>query len=194
MNAGMQAALDVLRNGGIIAYPTDTTYGIGCDISNKGAVERVFKIKGRDFNKPLSIACSSIEMLKGYADIDNDIAGMLDRFFPGPVTLLLKKSDLVPDKVTAGSERVGVRIPDHDETLELIEALGRPIITTSANLSGESDPVAAAEIKLAVDLVIVGKCKYGIPSTIIDMESRTIIRAGVDNNKYQQTIDRLLTN
>lgn len=194
MNAGMQAALDVLRNGGVIAYPTDTTCGIGCDISNESAVRRIFEIKGRTFNKPLSIACSSIEMLKKYVLINNTMEALLEEIYPGPVTLLLDKSGLVDDRITAGSKKVGVRIPDHKDILELIDALGKPIITTSANISGENDPVTTSEIKLQVDYILEGGCRYKKPSTIIDVESRKIIRAGVGSNKYQQIIDRLLMN
>jgi len=194
MNTDINKALNILNNGGVIAYPTDTTYGIGCDITDGTAVKRIFKIKGRDFQKPLSIACSSLEMVENYALTDKIIIGFLNQVFPGPVTLLLPKKAIVSDDITAGSDKVGVRIPDHAKTLELIRQLGHPIITTSANISGQADPVEANEVKLDVDYILPGDCSYKQPSTIIDMESRAIVRKGTNHEHYQELINKYLPN
>lgn len=194
MNQDYSQAVNVLKNGGVIAYPTDTTFGIGCDVSNAAAVMRIFEIKGRNFDKPLSIACSSIEMLRRYALINALSDSMLSQFYPGPVTLLLHKPDLISDTITSGSKKVGVRIPNHRHTLDMIEALGRPIITTSANLSGQPEPVHSSDIALPVDFICPGECDYNQASTIIDIENKNIVRCGVNSDKYQQLIDRILNN
>lgn len=181
----------VLNNGGIIAYPTDTTYGIGCDAENETALKRIFQIKGRNFNKPLSLAFSSLAMLDKYAEIETIPRKFLDQIFPGPVTLLLNKKNTVSGIITAKSAKVGARIPNCEDSLELIEALGRPIVTTSANISGEPDPVTADEVKLDVDFIYRGECFFKKPSTIIDIEKLEIVRKGVNWQKYQRLIDQL---
>lgn len=185
-------ALEYLQRGKIIAYPTDTTYGIGCDAQNESAVEKIFKLKGRDYSKPLSLAFSDLEMMSYYADISDAPPQFLQAVFPGPVTLLLSKKNSVSDLITAGKNTVGVRIPDYPDLLSLIKKLGHPIITTSANASGHPDSISAGEIELPVDYILRGCCKRKKPSTIIDIETRQIVRAGVNAKKYQNLIDRYL--
>lgn len=192
MNTQQQKALEILQNGGVIAYPTDTTYGIGCAILSPAAVKRIFEIKGRNFNKPLSIACSSLKMATKYSETDNLPADFLNKVFPGPVTLLLPKTDSISDLVTAESLRVGVRIPDYPEILEIIEALGEPIVTTSANISGQPDVVEFDDVKLEVDYIYEGTCHYKQPSTIIDIEHKKILREGVNAKYYQRVIQQYL--
>jgi L-threonylcarbamoyladenylate synthase len=179
MNLDIDKILKVLADGGIIAYPTDTLYGVGCDALNEDAVKRVFEIKGRDFSKPMSIAASSIEMLDQYVKMTDDTKSFLQKLLPGPYTILLPKKDLISNLVTAGSDLVGVRIPDYDLILGIIKKFGRPIITTSANLSGEEDITKYEDITLPVDYVIEGECKYNGPSTVFDPINKKILRRGV---------------
>jgi L-threonylcarbamoyladenylate synthase len=171
-------AVRVLENGGVIGYPTDTTYGIGCAISDSEAVNKVFELKGRDFTKPLSVAFSSIEMAKNYVELPERYEKILQKYLPGPYTFLIKKNDQINDKITAGLPKVGVRIPDHALMLNIIEELGEPIITTSANLSGEPDVIKSDDLKVKVDFIVRGECPIGVPSTLIDLESKKILREG----------------
>ena len=171
-------AVRVLEHGGVIGYPTDTTYGIGCAISDLNAVNKIFEIKGRDFEKPLSVAFSSIEMAKNYVELPEMYEKILREYLPGPFTFLLAKNELIGDKITAGLPRVGVRIPKYDIVLKIIEELGEPIITTSANLSGEPDVIKSDDLKVSVDFLVRGECPIGIPSTLIDLDSKKILREG----------------
>lgn len=191
MNPNQQKALEILKKGGVIAYPTDTTFGLGCDISFIKSLRRIQEIKGRDARKAMSIACSSVEMAKKYADFSNLPDKMLDNILPGPVTLLLPKTDLISNEITGGSNKVGIRIPNYSEILVLISALDNPIITTSANLSGQKDPVKDSEVALEVDFVYPGECTIQKPSTIIDIESKVIVREGADIDKYRKLLEQL---
>lgn len=191
MNQNQESALKILKGGGIIAYPTDTTFGIGCDISFINSIRRIQEIKGRDIKKAMSIACSDLQMAKKYADLSNLPEEFLEMIFPGPVTLLLTKTDLVSDTITGGSKKVGLRVPNHPELLELIVALGHPIITTSANLSGCEDPVKDCEVELEVDYIFPGECPIKKPSTIIDIESKSIVREGANAKEYKNYLGLL---
>jgi tRNA threonylcarbamoyl adenosine modification protein (Sua5/YciO/YrdC/YwlC family) len=129
-----------LMDGGIIAYPTDTTYGIGCSIFNKKGIERIYMMKERDRRKPFSFICSSISEVSQYARVSNVGFKLLKRYLPGPYTFVLEATRDVPDLLLTRQKTVGIRIPDNRICLDLVSALGNPIITTSANLSGE-EPV-----------------------------------------------------
>lgn len=177
-------AVEVLNCGGVIVYPTDTLYGIGSDATNADAVKKVFEIKGRDFRKPLLVAVADVETAKKivfwnkYADI------LAKKFLPGPLTLVLKKKIKLPEELTCGSERIGVRIPNNSVTLKILKKFGKPITTTSANISGEENITdlkkLSKEIKEKVDLIVPGRCKYKKPSTVIDLTERVkILRVGV---------------
>lgn len=184
-------AVQVLKRGGVIGYPTDTTYGIGCAISDLEAVDKVFELKGRDFGKPLSVAFSSIEMAKKYVDISEDDERVLRKHLPGPFTFLLEKNDLIDDKITAGLPKVGVRIPDFGITLKIINELGEPIITTSANLLGEPDAIKSDDLKVKVDFIVRGECSIGTSSTLIDLDSKKILRAGAAIDIARAIIDEI---
>jgi tRNA threonylcarbamoyl adenosine modification protein (Sua5/YciO/YrdC/YwlC family) len=131
---------ECLRNGGIIAYPTDTTYGIGCSIFNKKGIARIYLMKGRERNKPFSFICSSMSEVARYANVGNIAFKLLKRHLPGPYTFVLEATRVVPDLLLTRQKTVGIRIPDNRICTDLVLALGNPIVTTSANLSGE-DPV-----------------------------------------------------
>lgn len=181
--------IGILNTGGVIAYPTDTLYGIGCDALNEEAVKKVYEIKDRDFSKPMSIAVSSIEMLKKYVTITSEIRSLLEKTLPGPYTILLSKKNVISDLVTSGSKLVGVRIPDYDLILEIIEQFGKPIITTSANLSGGKNIIMYEDITLPVDYIVKGECKYNQPSTVFDPISKIILRKGAGLNEINKILN-----
>lgn len=170
-------AAGIVKTGGVIAYPTETVYGIGALATDVGALQRVYQIKNRPLNQPLSIAVSSMEMLKSVAKVECE--DFILKFLPGPVTVILKKNKILPDILTARSKYVGIRWPDNKMALDLINQTG-PIVSTSANLHGEKDPVRAEEVKIPVDYVLDGgPCKYGAPSTIVDLHEYTVVRKGI---------------
>jgi len=170
-------AAEIVKNGGVIAYPTETVYGIGALATDVGAITRIYEIKGRPLSQPLSIAVSGMDMLKGVAKVEYE--DFILKFLPGPVTVILKKKAAMPDILTAGSKYVGIRWPDHKMALGLIDRVG-PIVSTSANRHGEADPVTADEVKIQVDYVLDGgKCKYSAPSTVVNLHECTIVRKGV---------------
>ena len=131
---------ECLKDGRVIAYPTDTTYGIGCSIFCKKSIERIYQMKLRDRRKPFSIICSSLAEISHYARVSNPAFKLLKRYLPGPYTFVLEATREVPELLLTRQKTVGIRIPDNRICIDLVAALGNPIITTSANLSGE-DPV-----------------------------------------------------
>jgi tRNA threonylcarbamoyl adenosine modification protein (Sua5/YciO/YrdC/YwlC family) len=130
-------AVQLLEKGGIIAYPTDTTYGIGCSIFNKRGIERIYLLKQREKKKPFSFICSDISEVARYSKVSNYSFKILKRYLPGPYTFVLNASSVVPDLLVTKQKTVGIRIPNNKICLALVEQLGHPIITTSANISGE---------------------------------------------------------
>lgn len=137
--------VESLKRGGIIAYPTDTTYGIGCSILCKKSIERIYQIKSRERKKPFSFICSSLSDISRYARVSNSAFKLLRRYLPGPYTFVLEATREVPDLLLTRQKTVGIRIPDNRICLDLVTALGNPIITTSANHSGD-DPVGDPSI------------------------------------------------
>lgn len=180
-------AVEILMSGGVVAYPTDTVYGLGCNAFNVEAVERVYRVKNRPFHIPLPVLLADLSQLNVVVDCVPGIARFLmKRFWPGGLTLVLPKAASLPAIVTAGSGKVAVRIPNHAVPLTMIRRLGAPIIGTSANVSDKPSPVTAEEARQQlgehVDLVIdAGKCPGGVESTVIDVTAATpvILRAGI---------------
>ncbi len=185
-------AAKVLVEGGTAVYPTETVYGIGASVYFPEAVERVFDIKGRDRNMPLSVAVASFDMMGRVARIGEEDLSILRKLLPGPVTFLVEKSADLPDNVTAGLDCVGIRYPDHPVALELIGIAG-PITSTSANLSGRPPPASLEgldpEIGRAVDVVLDGgRSRYAIPSTLIDLRSGRVIREGAGMERVREVL------
>jgi L-threonylcarbamoyladenylate synthase len=169
----IKKAADVIKSGGFVIYPTDTLYGLGCNSLNEKAVGRVFEVKKRDPTNPLSVAVCDLKMLRRYATFDDKAMRVMECFFPGPVTFVLRKKNL-PDALTGGLENVGVRIPESRVALKLIMEAGVPIVSTSANLSGKETPQTAEEALAqlpSVDLILDAGRIAGPPSTIIDLTS-----------------------
>lgn len=176
----------IIKKGGIVAFPTDTVYGLGASIFNEKAVSRIFEVKQRPQNMALPVLISDIAMLN---NIVNNLPGvalkLAEHFWPGALTMVLLKSDRVPGVVTAGENTIAVRLPAHPVPLTLIAELGIPIVGTSANLSGKPSPVNAKEVKQQlgdkVDLIIDGGTSPGgQESTIIDLTAGkpVILREG----------------
>ena len=176
----IKKASEIIRNNGIVIYPTETVYGIGANIFSNVALEKVFAIKKRDKDKPVSVAVSDIRMMENLVYIGKKERHFIEKFLPGPVTVLLKKRDKVPGVLTSGSELVGIRFPAHETTIKLIQLAGVPITSTSANFSGEAPPRRVDEIRVSADYIIDGgECK-GEPSTVVDLVNRKIIRIGAN--------------
>ena len=165
-------AINVLADGGVILYPTDTVYGLGANIFNNKAVRRVFEIKNRSFIKPLSILVSDIESINLVAKMSLSQRKTIEDYLPGPYTFILNKKNIVPRYVTGGLKNVGVRVPDNEIACRLASIF--PITTTSANLSDDevlSNPKEILEqLDCEVDLVIdIGDLSSSSPSSIIDL-------------------------
>ncbi|KAF5411201.1 MAG: Threonylcarbamoyl-AMP synthase [Candidatus Methanogasteraceae archaeon] len=193
MNIRMQSAAKQIRNGGVVIYPTETVYGIGADALLGNAIRKVFAIKERSLSAPLSLAVSGYEMIEDVAVCDSDTMNLIKELLPGPITVILKKKPVVPDILTAGSDRVGIRYPDHEITLKLIELAETPITSTSANRTGEPAAREVCEIcedvLNGIDHVIDGgRCRYGIASTVIDLVDMRILREGAG---YEQVMKYL---
>jgi L-threonylcarbamoyladenylate synthase len=177
-------AIKALKNGKIIVYPTDTLYGLGADIYNDDAVCRIFKIKKRPTNMPVSVAVSDYNELEKIAFTNDKIKNIVNIFLPGKLTIILKKKDCVSDIVTADLENVAIRIPDNDITLKLLSNFG-PITATSANIHGQRTPGIISEINMQfedeyiAEYLDIGRLE-GQPSTMIDMTGKEIkvIRKG----------------
>ncbi len=175
---------DVYQRGDLFVYPTETLYGLGVDPFNKDALERLYSVKQRPRDMPISVAVSNISMMKGFGEMNPHAERIVDRFLPGPVTILLKALDDVP-RILTKDNRIGIRIPNHPVPLKIIENTG-PITATSANIHGSPDPYdieeAIKQLGDGVDIYIdCGESKFKGPSTIVDCceTSISIIRKGV---------------
>jgi tRNA threonylcarbamoyl adenosine modification protein (Sua5/YciO/YrdC/YwlC family) len=177
-------AVEVLRKGGVIIYPTDTVYGIGCDIFNREALERIFSIKNDGSTKLFSFVCANLKDISNYAKVSDYAYRTMKHLLPGPYTFILPAAKLVPKKLWSNRKTVGIRVPNHSITLKLVEELGNPIISTSVtNRKGEIviDPFDIKNIfNTQVDLMLAAGNLVGNPSSVIDlsMEEPEIIREG----------------
>lgn len=171
----LEKGAEIIKKGGLVSFPTETVYGLGANALNPVAVARIFEAKERPAFDPLIVHISDKEQLKEIAEWDDPrLDALADRFWPGPLTLVVPKSDNVPDLVTSGLPTVGVRMPNHPIALELIRRSGCPIAAPSANKFGHLSPTLAAHVLRnlpEVDLVLDGGAtQYGIESTIVRVE------------------------
>ena len=148
MNKDLIEATRILKTGGVVVYPTDTAYGLAVDATNFAAVNKLYRLKGRDFNKPIHIIFPSVDWLKRNIILDKTILKLMNKFLPGALTLVapLKSRSKALNRI-AGPEGLGLRYPDNALAQSLVEALGRPITTTSANISGQPPTYSVAEAK-----------------------------------------------
>ncbi len=177
-------AVEALRNGGLIAYPTDTYYGIGCDLFAKRAIDRLYEIKGRNRKKPLSFLCADLSNVAEYAQVNNFAYRVLKQLTPGPFTFVLKAMRIVPDMMATKQREVGIRIPDSALARELAKELGHPIVTTSAADAAGEPLVDSKEIKdqlgHALELILDGGIRPNEPSTVVSLleDRMEILRQG----------------
>ena len=182
--------VEVLRGGGVVIYPTDTVYGFGCEFAQKGAIERIRRLKGRDAKKPMSFVCADLTNISRYSRVSNFSYRLLKRFLPGPYTFVLPATKETPRLVQSKRKTVGIRIPDHPLPLALVSALGSPIISTSANRSDEeaiTDPeLLDSEFGHAVDLIVDCGLLPLQPSTVISLlnDEVEILREGAGDLDY----------
>jgi tRNA threonylcarbamoyl adenosine modification protein (Sua5/YciO/YrdC/YwlC family) len=176
--------VEILKKGGVIAYPTDTYYGIGCDIMNKKAIEKIYQLKQRNKIKPFSFICSGLKNISHYAKVSNYAYKTMKRLLPGPYTFILGGSKLVPKIMLTKRKTAGIRVPDNSICLALIEALGNPIISTSATKPDGTiiyDPSLIHDFyHPRIDMVIDGGPVPGLPSSVISLinDIPEIIRKG----------------
>ena len=174
-----------LRCGAVICYPTDTVYGIGCDIFNQKAIKKIYQIKKRAKHKPFSFMCSSLKNVNDYGHVSNMAHRIMKKALPGAFTFVLSASKLVPKIMITKQKTVGIRVPDNNICLALIEELGNPILTTSAILDKDGDPLSEAyefDMLLGnmVDLIIDGGMVFPDPSTIVSFtgDEPEVLRQG----------------
>jgi tRNA threonylcarbamoyl adenosine modification protein (Sua5/YciO/YrdC/YwlC family) len=174
----VQRVCAVLEEGGLIAYPTDTLYGIGCDLLNKKGIQTIHRLKDRPLNQPLSIICDSLKEISRYAKVSNYAYRTMRQYLPGPYTFILEATQLVPKIMLTKRKTIGIRIPDNQICLDIVRVLQRPIINTSAGLN---DPEAIQEhYKPQLSLVIDGGLSYPDPSSVIALidDVPEVIRKG----------------
>lgn len=169
----IQRAVEILKSGGVIIYPTDTIYGFGCDITRPQAVNRIIRIKGRDPKKPLSFVCADLTHISRYAMVSNFAYRILKRYLPGAYTFVLPASRETPRALWSNIRTVGIRVPDHPVPQALVEMLGNPIVSTSANRSDEevlTDPEDLREcFGKQVDLILECGLLPVQPSSVISL-------------------------
>lgn len=187
LNTVIESAVSILKDGGLVAMPTETVYGLACDARNEKAVQALYRLKGRPGNHPVIVHLANAGQLDGWAvDIPETARVLAERFWPGPMTLILKKHPSVPDTVTGGQQTVGIRIPSHPVALQLLKAFDGGIAAPSANKFGKISPTTAAHVRadLGDEIPLVldgGACDVGVESTIIDCtngERLRILRPG----------------
>lgn len=182
----IKEAAEVIKKGGTVAFPTETVYGLGAAALNPEAIRKVFKAKGRPSDNPLIVHIADIGDIVPIVKRPSKAAlALIDRFWPGPLTIILKKKKIVPDIVTGGLDTVAVRMPDNKIALSLIKKAGVPLVAPSANLSGKPSPTRAKDVDAdlygKIDVIIDGgKTRIGIESTVIDMTTSppTLLRPG----------------
>jgi L-threonylcarbamoyladenylate synthase len=172
-------AVRILKSDGLVVYPTETVYGLGSDALSDDAVMRVYEAKHRPLSQPISIAVSDWEMLGAVSRIPPSGEEFLERFLPGPVTVILKARNCLPELLTGGTGMIGVRIPAHPVPIEMIERLDAPITATSANQSGSREPALPSDCHVTHDMLIDRGRLPGVPSTVVDLAQKKIIRPGI---------------
>jgi len=182
----MSYAADILKNGGLVAVPTETVYGLAGNGLDAEAVAKIYEVKGRPAIKPLSLLVPDLEVAATVCmDIPERARLLAEAFWPGPLTIVLPRRDTVPDIVTAGGDTIGVRCPDHQKTLELLRLAGVPAAAPSANISDMPSPKSAQDVLEYFDgkiecLIDGGVCVLGVESTIVSLinEPYKILRQG----------------
>ncbi len=190
----IKKAAKVIRKGGLIVYPTDTLYGLGADALDSKSVKKVIDVKGRDPDKPISIAFENLDQAKKYSKFNSLALKIAEKFLPGPLTLILYQKKKIPKELNPDN-KIRVRIIGHPVVEALLKEAKVPITSTSANLSDGKSPVTAKEairqIGNKVDLVLdAGKCRYSKPSTVVDCSNKIeVVREGVIKKKDIEVLE-----
>lgn len=173
----LKIVIKTLEDDGIIIFPTDTVYGIGCNCFSEKAIQKLFEIKERDYKKPICVLTNNIEKIKKVVkNINKKQEELINKYMPGALTMILDKKEGVPDLLTSNLETIGVRIPDNKIALEILKNFDLPLATTSVNISGNNPGIEIEdfieEFKNKVDIIIDGgKSKIGMASTIISVNN-----------------------
>ena len=179
-------AADIIKNGGLVAIPTETVYGLAANALDGKAVSKIFKAKGRPMDNPLIVHVSCIEEIdKLVSEIPPQAKKLANTFWPGPLTIILKRSNIIPEEVSAGLDTVAIRLPNNDVTRKLIKIAGVPLAAPSANTSGSPSPTSASHVLHDLDgkidaILDAGNCRVGLESTVITLTSPvpTLLRPG----------------
>lgn len=185
----LNEVIQTLENGGIVIFPTDTVYGVSCNCKKEESIKKLYEIKKRPNYKPINVLTNDISKIKLITrSINNLEQKLIEKYMPGALTLIMKKNEEVPSVLTAGLETIGVRIPQNEIALSILEKFEYPLAVTSVNLSGEKDGTEIddfyEEFKDKVDIIIDGgKSKIGVPSTIVKVKNNSIeiLRRGTIN-------------
>jgi len=195
----LKKVAEIILKDGVIGYPTETVYGLGANALNSFSVKKVFQLKGREKQKPILIISPAIEQVKRLVSSFPEQAEILaNHFWPGPLTMVLEASPQLPEWLLGGGERIGIRMPSNTICLELLKLCGVPITSTSANISGQKNPISAQEVFInfgdKLDLIIDGgTAPSRIPSTVvlIDDDNVTLIREGaISKVKIEQALGK----
>ncbi|HVZ67112.1 MAG TPA: L-threonylcarbamoyladenylate synthase [Patescibacteria group bacterium] len=185
MNKSINKSIKVVKNGGIIIFPTDTAFGIGCRVDSPSSISRLFKLRRRPKEKAVPILVSSIKMAEKYAEITPTARKLMEKYWPGGLTIVVKcREEKVPELARGGGKTIGLRMPKHETTLAIIRSVNNPLIGCSANFAGESTPYKMSDLNLdlisKVDLVVRGRTSAKIASTVVDTTGKDIkvLRSG----------------
>ena len=191
--AALDRAADAIREGELVVYPTETVYGLGADALDPEAIERVFEAKRRDRSDPISLGVPSIDAAEEYAVVGKTERAFMEAFLPGPVTVVLERRPTVPAVLTGGRNRVGIRVPDHQGALALLERVA-PVTATSANVSGRPSVTSLEELDPEIDagaaVVLDGGETQGTASTVVDVAAGTIHRRGRDADAIDDWLEQ----
>jgi L-threonylcarbamoyladenylate synthase len=174
----IEKAVKALMTDGLVVYPTETIYGLGADAFSEDAILKVYEAKNRPLSMPVSIAVSDFDMMAAVTQISQWEEEFINKFLPGPVTVIVKARAYLPPMLTVGTGMIGVRYPAHPVAIDLISRFDSPITATSANQSGAKDPLTPGECHVPYDILIDGGILPGTPSTVVDLVNRCIIREG----------------
>ena len=197
LTVNMAPAVYQLQSNGLVAVPTETVYGLSANGLNPEAVEKLYEIKGRPETKPINLLVAGLEAAEPYCpDMPAACRLLADAFWPGPLTMIVKKGPAIPDIVTAGGPTVGIRCPDHPLTLSLLRSCGIPLATPSANISGQPSPKTAEEVLAYFNgkipyVIDGGPCAVGVESTILDMTvtpPRILRQGGLPRQAIEQVL------
>lgn len=168
----IKIAAEIIKKGGLVAFPTETVYGLGADALNSKAVRKIFEIKERPLDNPLIVHVSSIDQIYEVAEVNKIAEKLVEAFFPGPLTLVMKKKEIVPNETTANLNTVAVRMPNHKIALKLIKLSETPIAAPSANLAGKPSPTkfehVLTDLNGKIEAIVVGETDIGLESTVVD--------------------------